>query len=127
MWDMIPIRRGDGNQYLHRQSAQYRAQVRRKLAAYERHIQIGLVVQGLLQYLAVFHPRAVWRGFGSGLRTANRAAAPSELVVAHALRRALRGFLFSLPATDVLKKFLGTKLAPEGCPNLCLSELDQAA
>jgi len=127
MRDMIPIRRGDGNQYLHRQSAQYRAQVRRKLAAYERHIQIGLIVQGLLQYLAVFHPRAVWRGFGSWLRTANRAAAPSELVVAHALRRALPDFLLSLPATDALKKFLGAKLAPERCPNLCLSELDQAA
>jgi hypothetical protein len=127
MRDMTPIRRGDGNQYLHRQSVQYRAQVRRKLAAYERHIQIGLIVQGLLQYLAVFHPRAVWRGFGSWLRTANRAAAPSELVVAYALRCGLPHFLFSLPATDALKKFLAAKLAPERCPNLCLSDFDQAA
>jgi hypothetical protein len=127
MRPMIPIRRGDGNQYLHRRSAQYRAQVRRKLAAYERHIQIGLIVQGVLQYLAVFHHRAVWRGFGSWLRTTHRAAAPSELVVAHALRRALPDFLLSLPPTDALKKFLGSKLAPERCPNLRLSELDQAA
>jgi hypothetical protein len=124
---MTPIRRGDGNQYLHRQSEQYRAQVRRKLAAYERHIQIGLIVQGLLQYLAVFHPRAVWRFFGSWLRTENHALAPSELVVAHALRNSFPDFLFSRPATDALKKFLGSKLAPERCPNLCLSELDQAA
>ena len=77
MRDMIPIRRGDGNQYLHRQSDPYRAQVRRKLAAYERHIQIGLIVQGLLQYLAVFHHRAVWRFFGSWLRTENHALTPS--------------------------------------------------
>jgi len=94
---MIPLRRGDGNQHLHRQSDPYRAQVRRKLAAYERHIQIGLIVQGLLQYLAVFHHRAVWRFFGSWLRTENHALAPSELVVAHALRNSLPDFLLSLP------------------------------
>jgi hypothetical protein len=127
MRDMIPIRRGDGNQYLHRQSDPYRAQVRRKLAAYERHIQIGLIVQGLLQYLAVFHHRAVWRFFGSWLRTENHALAPSELVVAHALRNSLPDFLLSLPYSDILKKFLAPKLAPERCPNMCLIQLDQAA
>jgi hypothetical protein len=124
---MTPIRRGDGNQYLHRKSARYRAQVRRKLAAYERHIQIGLIVQGLLQYLAVFHQRTVWRFFGSWLRTANRALAPSELVVAHALHNSLPDFLLSLPYSDALKKFLAAKLAPERCPNMCLIELDDAA
>ena len=124
---MTPIRRGEGNQYLHRQSDRYRAQVRRKLAAYERHIQIGLIVQGLLQYLAVFHPNAVWRCFGSWLRTENHAVAPSELVVAHALRKSLPDFLLSLPHTDALKKFLAPKLAPERCPNMCLIQLDEAA
>jgi len=124
---MTPIRRGHGNQYLHRKSDRYRAQVRRKLAAYERHIQIGLIVQGLLQYLALFHHRAVWRFFGSWLRTTNRAAAPSELVVAHALRNSFPDFLLSLPLTDSLKIFLAPKLAPEKCPNLLLIELDQAA
>lgn len=117
----------DGNQHLHRQSDQYRAQVRRKLAAYERHVQIGLIVQGLLQYLAVFHHRAVWRFFGSWLRTANRTLAPSELVVAHALRHSLPDFLLSLPRSDTLKKFFASKLAPERCPNMCLIHLDQAA
>jgi hypothetical protein len=124
MMDMIPLRRGDGNQYLHRQSDQYRAQVRRKLAAYERHIQIGLIVQGLLQYVAVFHQRAVWRFFGSWLRTENRAVAPSELVVAHALRNSLPDFLLSLPYSDALKKFLAPKFAPERCPNMCFCDSD---
>jgi len=127
MRDMTPIRRGDGNQYLHRKSELYRAQVRRKVAAYERHIQIGLIVQGLLQYLAVYHHGAVWRFFGSWLRTTNHNAAPSELVVAHALRNAFPYFLLSLPATDAFKKFIASKLSPERCPNLCLTELDDAA
>jgi hypothetical protein len=127
MKDMIPLRRGDGNQYLHRRSDRYRAHVRRKLAAYERHIQIGLIVQGLLHFLAVFHHRTVWRFFGSWLRTMNPAVAPSELVVAHALRNSFPDFLLSLPKSNRLKKFLLPKLAPERCPNMCLSQLDQAA
>jgi len=105
MRDLIPLRRGDGNQHLHRRSDQDRAQVRRQLAAYERPIQIGLLVQGLLQYLAVFHHRAVGRFFGSWLRTENRARAPSERVVAHALRNSLPDVLRSLPSSDALKKF----------------------
>ena len=127
MQDMTPIRRGDGNQYLHRKSELYRTQIRRKVAAYERHIQIGLIVQGLLQYLAVFHHRAVWRFFGSWLRTTNRNAVPSELVVAHALRNSFPHFLLSLPKTDLLMKFIAPRLSPERCPNLCLTELDIAA
>jgi hypothetical protein len=43
--------------------------VRRKLGAYHRHIQIGLIAQGTLQYLAVSCPRLVWASFGSWLRT----------------------------------------------------------
>jgi hypothetical protein len=127
MRDMTPLRRGEGNQYLHRKSELYRAQVRRKVAAYERHIQIGLIVQGLLQYLAVYHHGSVWRFFGSWLRTTNHKAAPSELVVAHALRNAFPYFLLSLPATDTFKKFIASRLSPERCPNLCLTELDDAA
>src|SRR6266566_5970395 len=50
MQDMTPIRRGSGKQYVQRKSEIYRAHVRRKLAAYERHIQLGLIAQGLLQY-----------------------------------------------------------------------------
>ncbi|MGH8217373.1 MAG: IS4-like element ISCku4 family transposase, partial [Steroidobacteraceae bacterium] len=37
----------------------YRAKVRRKIAAYHLHIQVGLIAQGLLQYVAFQHPREV--------------------------------------------------------------------
>src|SRR5713101_5226567 len=43
MQDMTPIHRGSGKQYVQRKSDTYRAHVRRKLAAYERHIQLGLI------------------------------------------------------------------------------------
>src|SRR5260370_38029880 len=38
---MTPLRRVSGNQYLHRKSDAYRDAVRRKIAAYHRHIQLG--------------------------------------------------------------------------------------
>jgi hypothetical protein len=81
----------------------------------------------LLQYLALYHHHTVWRFFGSWLRTTNRTAPPSELVVAHALRNTFPHFLVSLPETDAFKKFIGSRLSPERCPNLGLSELDLAA
>lgn len=127
MQDMTPIRRGDGNQYLHRKSKLYRAQVVRKVGAYERFIQVGLIVQGLLQYLAIYHQREVWRSFGSWLRTTKVTAPPSELVVAHALRNTFPYFLLSLPKSDLFKIFIASRISPERCPNLCLSELDIAA
>ena len=49
-------------------SLEYRNAVKRKLHAYHVFIQAGVVCQGLLQYLAVAFPQAVWNSFGSWLR-----------------------------------------------------------
>ncbi len=48
MSGMKPLRRGDGNQYLHRASDAYRAAVRRKLGAFHVHVQLCCIAQGLL-------------------------------------------------------------------------------
>ena len=101
---MKPVRRGSGDQYLHRTSDTYRAGVRRKLRAYHVHVQLGCIAQGLLQHLAINHTPEVWRCFRSWLRTMNPAMPPSELIVAHALRSAIQVF-FSVPtfAPDLTK------------------------
>mgnify|MGYP000252021228 CR=1 FL=1 len=110
MADMRPIRRGHGDQYLHRQPDAYRAAVRRKLAAYHRHIQPGLVAQGILQCLAAVHPKLVWRHFASWLRTRKSPGCPSEFVVAAALRHYLPDFLAAGPADPNWKHFLRARL-----------------
>jgi hypothetical protein len=108
MADMKPIRRGSGDQYLHRTSDDYRAGIRRKLRAYHVHVQLGCIAQGLLQHLAINHTAQVWRGFRSWLRTMNESMPPSELVVAHALRTNLPGF-FALPdLPSGMKKIIDT-------------------
>lgn len=124
---MTPRRRGDGNQHLHRKSVQYRQQVRRKFAAYQRHIQIGLIAQGLLQYLALSFRRVAWRHFNSYIRTAKTNRPPSEWVVTHALRHHWPDFLRFSPQTFILKKFLANKIAPQRAGNSAIFPLDLAA
>jgi len=115
MQDMTPIRRGSGRQYVQRKSEIYRQHVRRKLAAYERHIQLGLIAQGLLQYLALSFRRVTWFNFHSYIRTACPQKPPSEWVVSHALRHTWFDFLRGSPQSVILKKFLASKICPERC------------
>jgi len=103
---MPTIKRRSGTQYLHHQSDSYRDAVRRKLGAYHRHIQIGLIAQGILQYLAVTCPQLVWASFGSWLRTIRPGIPPSEFVTATALRNSLPDFLADCHSAPVFKKFL---------------------
>jgi hypothetical protein len=107
---MPKIARGSGTQHLHRKRASYRDAVRRKLGAYHRHIQIGLIAQGILQYLAVSCPHLVWASFGSWLRTIRPGIPPSELVTAAALRNSLPDFLAERHTAPLFKKFLQERI-----------------
>jgi hypothetical protein len=107
---MTPLRRVSGNQHLHCKSQDYRNAVRRKIAAYHRHIQLGLIAQGLLQILSATQPKMVWRSFGSWIRTVRPELAPSEQVVAVALRNTLPEFLAVAVKTSILVKFIRDRL-----------------
>ena len=109
MKDMIPLLYHNGNQYLHRKSEDYRAQIKRKMHAYHTFIQAGVVAQGLLQYLAVVASKLVWDSFGSWLRTIRPGVPPSELVVSVALRQTLPDFLMGPSKTDSLTKFISDR------------------
>ena len=103
---MKPLRRGSGNQYLHHKSAEYRDAVKRKTNAYHLFVQAGVISQGLLQYLAAVASTQVWSSFGSWLRTIRPGVAPSELVVASALRQTLPEFLLNSVETASIAKFI---------------------
>ena len=106
---MIPLLYHNGNQYLHRKSEDYRAQIKRKMHAYHTFIQAGVVAQGLLQYLAVVASKLVWDSFGSWLRTIRPGVPPSELVVSVALRQTLPDFLMGPSKSDSLTKFISDR------------------
>jgi hypothetical protein len=106
MKQMQPLRRGNGNQYLHRKSPKYSEAVERKMNAYHVFVQAGAISQGLLQYLAAVAPGQVWNSSGSWLRTIRPGVAPSELVVASALRQTLPDFLLNNVETASIAKFI---------------------
>jgi hypothetical protein len=91
--NMKPVRRGQGDQFLHRTTDAYREAVRRKLRAYHHHVQLGCIAQGILQHLAINHTDTVWQHFQGWLRTLRHDIPPSELVVSHALLTDLPVFL----------------------------------
>jgi len=110
MRDMTPRPRRSGDQYLHRKPLLYRTHVRRKIAAYHAHIQLGIIAQGLLQTLSLCCTASVWKHFGSWLRTIRPGIVPSELVVACALRHSLPVFLADSPADHILTKIIRERL-----------------
>lgn len=103
---MTPLKRGSGNQYLHRKPLEYREAVARKIHAYHVFMQACVIAQGLSQYLAVAFPELVWASFRSWLRTIRPGVPPSEFVVAEALRQSLPNFLLAGANTHAFTKFI---------------------
>lgn len=110
MAEMTPIGRKAKKQHLHRKSAEYRAAVSRKLDAYHRFIQLGLIAQGVMVALATTVPALVWSAYGSWMRTVRPGVVPSEAVVADALKNTLHYFLAEDSPEPILAKFIQEKL-----------------
>lgn len=106
MKTMKPIKRFAGDQYLHKKPEAYRQAVRRKIDAYHRYVQTGLIAQGLLQYLSAAFPQLVFSSFGSWFRTLRSDFSPSEQVVAIALRNTFPEFLSDSSKDSIFEKFL---------------------
>jgi hypothetical protein len=109
MKGLKPLRRGNGDQYLHRESKTYRDGVKRKMHAYHVFIQAATISLGLMQYFAAVAPMQVCSSFGSWLRTVRPGIAPSELVVASALRQTLPDFLLNSADKASIAKFIGKR------------------
>jgi hypothetical protein len=104
---MIRRAGSSGNQSLLFMPMKYRQAILRKLNAYHRHIQVGIIAQGLLQYLASVFPALIWKSFGSWIRTIRPNLPPSERVAALALRNSFPYFLAGCSNTNILAKFIG--------------------
>jgi hypothetical protein len=122
MKTMTPIKAFSGNQYLHRKTQKYRDKVREKINAYELHVQIGCIAQGVLQYISLKYPDKVWGCFRSWIRTIRPDLIPSENVVSSALRDTLFDFLRVNHEQDNMMKFIMSHISFQG-----LSEASMAA
>jgi hypothetical protein len=110
MKGMTPLRRSSGDQFLHRKSESYRNSVKRKLDAYHRFIQIGLIAQGLLQFLSVSFPDLVWANFASWIRTIRPGVPPSEYVTALAMKNSFPDFLAGSTEKATFAKFIAQRI-----------------
>jgi len=110
MAKMKPITKKAKNQYLHRKSEAYRDAVRRKLDAYHRFIQLGLIAQGIMCVLATTVPELVYKSFGSYFRTIRPGIAPSEAMVAISLQNTLIYLLADNSPAPILAKFIQERL-----------------
>lgn len=113
MKDMVKSKRRKGTEYLHRSTEEYREKFKAKIRTYHIHIQLGVIAQGLLQYLAVCHTEKVWKNIGSWFRTIRPGIVPSERAVSMALRSGLMEFLQSKKMGLALKKFMKKRISLE--------------
>jgi hypothetical protein len=107
---MRPLKRRNGNQYLHRETRSYRDGIIRKMRAYHCFVQVGLVAQGMLQYLSMTCEEAVWKNFGSWIRTIRPNVLPSESVVSESLKNTLPDFLAFSITGGIIEKFIASKI-----------------
>ena len=70
--------------------------------------------------LAILYPNTVWRRFGSWLRTVRPGVAPSEQVVALALRESLREFIAGFRKTNPLAKIISENIDVDRVENFRL-------
>jgi len=105
---MAPKKRGKGSKESLLQFApkDFKEKVKNKINAYHLFIQLGLIAQGLLQYLSVYHYDLIWKSFGSWLRTVRNQTLPSEKVVAMAMARTYHLFMKDAQHAPSFKKFL---------------------
>ena len=121
MKKMTPTKKYSGNQFLHNKSEAYRKAVHRKINAYHKYVQIGIIAQGLLQYLSATFPHVVFSSFGSWFRTIRQNVPPSELLTATALRNALPNYLVDSSQDTIFKIFLLERIDLERSEGLRLA------
>jgi hypothetical protein len=107
---MTPRPNKSGNQYLHRKNKKYRDLVCRKIRAYHCHMHVGIIAQGMLQYLSLTCTKMVWGSFGSWLRTIRDGIYPSEQITACALKNTMPELLVNSPDDQILVQFIREKI-----------------
>jgi DDE superfamily endonuclease len=69
---------GNKSVYLHRKTPEFLRQVYRKIEAYERFVNIACIALGILQWLAIRFPQAIWDRFPVWMRTLPKHGCPTE-------------------------------------------------
>jgi hypothetical protein len=112
MASLDKIRKGDKDKHLHKKSEDYKRRVRQKIQAYNLYMQIGLIAQGLAQYLSCFKSDMVYQNFRTYFRTIRTDKSPSEKIAAKALQNTFWEYFTSKKICSAYAKFVWKKLNP---------------
>lgn len=112
MKKMPKVKRGSGDQFLHRAGEEFRKQVFRKIEAYERFVNISAMALGTLQLLSINFQSLIWERFPVWLRTLPKHECPSEHVVRLTLQHELHRIFLESNDSTLLAKILATKQRP---------------
>jgi len=115
-----PVKRGTKAIFPHCESEDYRQAIRRKIRAYHLYIQVGMIAQGLCQYLSCTKMGQVYENFRVYFRTLNESNSPSEKVAAKSLQNTLFEFLHSIDFESAYGKFIWKNLDPAVMPDQLL-------
>ena len=110
---MDPKRRGSGEQNLQFYPKKFKQAVAKKFRSYHLFILLGFIAHGLVQYLSIYAHGAVWRSYGTWLRTIRANTLPSEMVVSLAMKNTYNEFLVDDEFSPIFKKFLLQKIDPK--------------
>ena len=102
---MEKIKKGSGTQDLSNADKKYKEKVISKINAYLLYVQLGLIAQGLLKYLAIYFKDTVWELYDSWMRTMKKTNHPSEWVVMHVLNSYKHRFIGKFYFEQISKKF----------------------
>lgn len=106
---MTKIKRGSGNQFLHRATVIYKKQVAKKIEAYERFVNIMAIALGTLQILSIKFHDLIWTRFPLWLRTLPAHGFPSEHVTRLTLQNELHQNFLNNNNSVLLHEILSQK------------------
>ena len=111
---MKPWHFGGGAQYLHRETAEHRQAVYRKIQAYDLWAQLAAIAQGLLMHLAINLRNEVWGGYHRFMRTRRTDLPPSEMVTAAVLAATFDEFRTIVGRDEKKRQFFAAALGQWG-------------
>jgi len=106
---MTKIKRGAKDHHIHRKTTKEKREIHSTFFAYHVFVQLALMAFGVLSFVSVFHPEAVYKSFGGWLRTIRPNIMPSIDVTSEALGHSVEEYFASvLAATQNPRKCAGT-------------------
>ena len=98
-------RRGDGEQHIHKEPLEQKIKIHQKINAYHLHVQMGVIAQGMNQYIASNFGAEVWSSTGVWLRTRRARTPAGTMVVKDSLTNNMGYFFETLPKGPQWQKF----------------------